>query len=124
MNNQEAPAAPGLTLFSPDDFAEMIPAGQLSMAERRANLLIERLARKDKGKEFTQITKLESKPIVSQVGNRLEALRAQIAPADSHTSQSSRFDNRTEGFSWILLAWILPLSMSQQSGLCFVHFLV
>lgn len=28
MNSQEAPAAPGLTLFSPDDFAEMITAAK------------------------------------------------------------------------------------------------
>jgi hypothetical protein len=28
MNGQEAPAAPGLTLFSPDDFAEMIIAAK------------------------------------------------------------------------------------------------
>jgi hypothetical protein len=28
MNSQEAPAAPGLTLFSPNDFAEMINAAK------------------------------------------------------------------------------------------------
>lgn len=28
MNSQEAPAAPGLTLFSPEDFAEMITAAK------------------------------------------------------------------------------------------------